>query len=191
MENLAVNNSTLINNYKSELTGFSRDRIYSGEISYSSTYLYLLAEGGENFLDYLISRHVGIGPDLLVLPSNFHYFYDRKDLRNIKTVINLRELNFIKDLDAFLHNLHFILPAEAGLIGRFSAESNGTVESLLSTFINRFNNFIDLRTFHSLENKEVQKLLEINGFIVSDFSETDGSVYFNSRNTCPPVRPVA
>jgi hypothetical protein len=191
MENFTVNNSNVFNNYKSELSGFSRDSIYSGNMSHNSTSIYLLADGDENFLDYLNSRGIRGGSDLLVLPSNYHYFYDRKDLRGIKTVINLRELNYIKDLNAFLYNLHFILPADASLFGRFSAERTDTIGDLLSTFINRFNNFIDLRTFHSLGKKEVQKLMEIHGFRISDLSETDGSNYFHSQNNCPSSRPAA
>jgi hypothetical protein len=188
IENLTVTNDTLSNSYIADKTTYSRDNIYSGRVSISSTVIYLIAEGGETFINY-ITRH-GLNAEsgnLLVLPSNHHYYYDRKDLRGIKTVINLRELNFVKDLNAFLYNLHDILSPDAYFVGCFSSYQTQTSESLLSRFINKVNNFLDARTYHNLDMDDALKLLESHGFRVSDLSEINGLTYFFSQNICQPV----
>jgi len=189
IENITVSNANLVNNYITDKTTFTRDRIYTGKVSLSSTAIYLIAEGGENFIDYL-SRH-GLAAEsgnLLVLPSNHHYYYDKKDLRGVKTVINLKGLNFVKDLNTFLFNLHDILSPDANFVGCFSNNQTQPGESLLSRVINRVNNFLDAKTYHNLETDDALELLESHGFRVSDLSEINGLTYFFSQNICQPVK---
>ena len=188
MENISVTNATLLNSYKTDKTTYSREKIYSGKASLSSTIICLIAEGGENFIDYITRHGLAAEPNLLVLPSNHHYYYDRNDLRGIKTVINLKELNFVKDLDTFLYNLHGILPPDANLIGCFSSSQTQTREGLLTKFINRVNNFLDAKTYHNLDTDDALELLQTHGFRVSDLTESDGLTYFFSQNICQPAK---
>lgn len=150
-----------------------------------SSTLTLLAECGINFFAYLRSLNLSNETDILVLPPNHHYYYDGKELRSIRVLINLKKLNLIKHLDVFLNTLVRILPQNTNFIGCFSdsepAEGEGTQFNLSSKLFRRFINLFDSGTDHGMNKKKVTRLLEKNGFETVDMKEMQGLTYFNCR----------
>jgi hypothetical protein len=79
----------------------------------------LTNEEGENFANYIEQLGLAKDPNLVVLSSLHHYYYDAEEMINVKTVVNLKELNQIKQLKDFLHSIFHILPPDCNLIGCF------------------------------------------------------------------------
>ncbi len=155
--------------------------ISSGNPNFSPENFSLTAEGGKNFFRYLKSFNLFNEPDIFILSPNIHYYYDENDLKNIKTFILLKKLNLIKDLDQFLRTVAQILPPDVNFVGCFTENTSSDVEGYISNLVTKFNNFIDLKTDHDMDKKDVKKLLEKHGFKVVDMTEINDLTFFYSR----------
>jgi hypothetical protein len=51
----------------------------------------ILSEGGDDFFRYLTWIGLAKEPNLMVLSSMHHYYYDHKDMIGIRTLINLKK----------------------------------------------------------------------------------------------------
>jgi hypothetical protein len=182
MENTSVLSRNPFNNDNVYETSFNREMIYEGNLSLSSTIVSLIAEGGENLFHYLKSFNLLRDSDLIVLPSNQHYYYDENDLQGVRTIVNLKRLNLIKDLDAFLSTLRRILPSNVNFIGCFSDCKSLTGFEFFFRLSVRFNSLLDPRADRDIKKKNVTALLEKHGFKVIDMTETGGLTYFYSQN---------
>lgn len=171
---------------------FSNDNIYETIFKIESKYgkpdsnqvsSGLTAEDGKNFFRYLKSFKLTKDPDLLILPPNNHYYFDENELRNVRTLINLKNLNLIKELDTFLYTLVRLLPPEANFLGYFSySRMRFSGDSLFSGLSAKLNNFLDFRTDHNLDEKELTERLYKYGFKTIDMTEMNGLVFFYSKN---------
>lgn len=144
----------------------------------------LTAEDGRNFFHYLKSFKLTKDPDLLILPPNNHYYFDENELRNVRTLINLKNLNLIKELDNFLYTLIRLLPPEANFLGYFSYSkmSLSSGDSLFSGLSAKLTNFLDFRTDHNMDEKELTDRLYKYGFRTIDMTEMNGLIFFYSKN---------
>lgn len=153
--------------------------------AYNPAVVSLISDGDINFFHYLKGLNLAKETDILVLPSNHHYYYDQKELKSVRVLVNLKKLNLIKHLDEFLENLVCILPPSTNFIGCFSdnktLEPKASPSNRFSKLYNRFINFLDDRTDHLMNKYEVSKLLERNGFKTIDMREINGLVYFYSQ----------
>lgn len=164
----------------------------------------LASEGSENFVKYLELMGLDKDQNLVVLSSLHHYYYDAEEMTNVRTVINLKELNRIKQIKDFLHSIFHILPPECKFIGSFvnnkkqsgfvlstnpsdsyykrnsDAIEKGIVSS--SPFLNMFYNMIDSRTNKYMSEKSVTMVLSEHGFKVLDMTEIDGLTYFCAQS---------
>jgi len=145
----------------------------------------LIADGNVNFFQYLKSLNFSRESDMLVLPSDHHYYYDEQELKRVRILINLKKLNLIKHPDMFLNTLVQTLPPNANFIGCFS-DNKALKETRLpfyrsSRLFSRLINFLDSRTDHIMNKDEVLKLLERNGFKTIDMKEMNGLTYFHSK----------
>src|SRR5665648_194429 len=104
MENISNLNNLVNNDYIYDSNNSIGMISYVKPI-YSPVNSGLTAVGGKNFFRYLKRFNLTKEPDLLILSPNSHFYYDANDLKNIRTLINLKKLNWIKDLDAFLQTL--------------------------------------------------------------------------------------
>jgi hypothetical protein len=146
----------------------------------------MIAEDGENFFRYLKDLGLSRENNLVVLSSRHHYFYDENELKNVRTLINLRKLNLIKYLDEFLFTLVQVLPPNTKFLGCFS-DSNASMENgssllhplkLLKQKINALD-FVGERT---MNKNKVSAILESHGFKIINMTEMDGLTYFCSQN---------
>ena len=165
----------------------------------------LIAEGGDSFYNYV--EWIGLlkDPDLLVLSSFHHYFFDNEDLKNTKTIINLKQLNLIKEIDLFLHSIFKIAPHKSNFIGCFldsKIQYEYAVNNMLSQyhatnnidpfengiksrigFLNTIYNLLDSKTDRYLTESNVSTLLKRQGFKVMDMTKLNGLTYFHTQKS--------
>ena len=163
----------------------------------------LITEGGEDFYNYVNSIGLAKDPDLIVLSSRRGYYYDVQEMKNVKTVINLKELNKIKQIkNLFKSYLHF-LPSSCNFIGCFVnnkkverfvlRSSSDFIENKKCSdaielgifspypFINKLYSIMDLRTNAYMSEKSVTLLLKDYGYRVMDMTEFNGRTFFHSQ----------
>lgn len=163
----------------------------------------LAEEDQENFYNYLEKLGLANDPDFIILSSSHHYYYDIEELKDIKTVINLKQLNYIKQIKDFLHTIYNILPQKSYFIGCFadnknqntflsgsnkSGQDDDQIENGISSrisFLNKMFNIMDSRTNMYLTARTVTLLLEDTGLKVLDITELNGLTYFCAQNIKP------
>ena len=162
----------------------------------------LMEEGGEALFNYVEWLGLLSDPDIIVLSSRHHYYYTEEELKRIETIINLKQLNLIKDLGEMLKSVFTMMPSGCNFIGCFaeknkhleyivnSSENNGhepnneAVENgIISRFpiINMIYNFIDFRTNRYMTKKDVTNLFESFGFTITDMTELNGLTFFMAK----------
>jgi len=145
----------------------------------------LIAEDGDNFFRYLKSLGLTRENNLIVLSSRHHYYYDEDEMKNVKTLINLKKLNLIKYLDEFLFTLVKILPQNTKFLGCFydcnvSLKNGHSILHPIKLLRHKINIF-DLRDERTLNKKTVVETMESHGFKVTNMTEMDGITYFCSQ----------
>jgi hypothetical protein len=160
----------------------------------------LTAEGSANFVNYIKSLDLNEDQNPVVLSSLHHYYYDAEEMINVKTVINLKVLNQIKQIKDFLHSIFHILAPNCNFIGCFvdNHRQNGyflrnnpsdnhykrnsvDIENGISSsnpFLNMIYSIIDSRTNKYMSERSVSLLLKDCGFKVLDMTELNGVTYF-------------
>jgi hypothetical protein len=165
----------------------------------------LTDEVREDLITYLNRLGLAGEAQILVIPSTRHFFYDAEDLRGIKTVINLKQLNYVREIREFLSKISEMLPNNSSFVGCFidnksqtgfsdkysnlpkqlsekaEAYENG-IESRIP-FINRMYSFIDSKTNRYLTKKTVSHLLEECSLQLVGMTELNGLTYFCTRKT--------
>jgi hypothetical protein len=146
----------------------------------------LLAEGGENFFHYINWLGLAKDPNLMILSSIHHYYYDFNDLKGVNTIINLKKLNQINHIDTFLNNVFHVLPPKAKFVGCFV--DNKIRRGLAMPFyrsirsLNRLINILDPKTDRFMTRKNVIKLLESHDFRIIDMTEISNTTFFCAEN---------
>jgi hypothetical protein len=142
--------------------------------------------------------------NILVLSSQHHYYYDAEEIKNTKCVINLKELNLIKDLKSFLHSLFQSLPPKSFFIGCFidnkknngydlkesssSAKNKSNSEAVDNgitsriPLLNMLYSYMDLKTNNYLSIDSIKTMIGVHGFKVVDMTELNGLTYFCAQN---------
>lgn len=175
-----------------KLTGLNTsEKIVSSERSGTNPVLEnILSEGGDDFFRYLSWIGLAKEPNLMVLSSMHHYYYDHNDLIGIRTLINLKKLNQVKHLESFMHTLYRILPAKAFFVGCFrnyTQNGKGLPIHQPVKFINGLMNIFESKSERSLSKSSVIRLMEEQCFKVIDMTEINGMTYFwaqSTRNPC-------
>ena len=159
-----------------------------------------ISEGSEDFYNYLDWIGLAGYPDILLLSSSHHYYYDAEDMENIKALVNLKKLNEIKQLKAFLNNIFDIIPDRTYFMGCFrdindrtadpattrktrkqqevmaEAEENAISSSI--PFVNMMYNILDQKTNRNMTRTYVRLLLKEAGFRILDITDLNGLTYF-------------
>jgi hypothetical protein len=160
-------------------------------------------EGREDFVNYIHSAGLDKDPNLVFLSSQHHYYYDAEEMKNVKTVINLKEINQIKQIKSFLHSIFNILPPKSNFIGCFvdNEKINGyelrnnlslshgkdginSVENGITSripFLNMVYSIMDSKTNKYMTRSSVSLLLSDHGFKVVNMSEINGLTYFHAQ----------
>ena len=104
MENVYTLNPTYQVNDLIDQLKINGEKISFGRTNISPAMANMIAEGGIDFYSYL--RKIGLSrePNLMVLSSKHHYYYDENDLKEIRTLVNLKRLNLVRHPETFLNN---------------------------------------------------------------------------------------
>jgi len=161
------------------------------------------AEYCENFGPYLEKLGLACDPKIIVLSSMHHFYYDAQEMEQVRTVINLKELNRIKHVKGFVNSLFHSLPPACNFIGCFvdnkrfngfmlrnntslpvarrnsEAIENGILSQ--SPFLNILYSFMDSKPYNNLSKLSVTMLLDGFGFKVLDMTELEGLTYFHAK----------
>jgi hypothetical protein len=179
-----------------------RDSSY-GSVEHAPLNEILVAEGCENFKHYVEKLGLTLDQDFVVLSSIHHFFYDAEELKNTKGIINLKELNKIKNLKNFLLSIFHVIPSKGYLIGCFvdnknqnsfsfrtyssdhiskrnmNAIENGILSNI--PFLNMLYNLMDSKTNNYMSKISVTMMLEDHGFKVMNMTEQNRVTYFCAR----------
>jgi hypothetical protein len=191
--------------YEQTINSIYRIRNANRERKLNILFEELTDEVREDLITYLNRMGLAGEAQILVIPSTRHYFYDAEDLRGIKTVINLKQLNHVREIREFLRKISEMLPYNSSFVGCFidnksqtgfsdkysnlpkqlsekaEAYENG-IESRIP-FINRMYSFIDAKTNRYLTKKTVSHLLEECSLQLVGMTELNGLTYFCTRKT--------
>ena len=147
----------------------------------------LITEGGESFFNYVSWLGFDNDPNLLVLSSRHHYYYDVDELKGITTLINIKKLNLMRHLDSFLHVVCNMLSPDTTFVGCFSDRKKRREDKIHSRIYKRFINFLDDRTDRDIDKNYITKLFESYGFKIVDMTEINGLTYFTTKKYRRPV----
>jgi hypothetical protein len=190
-----------------EFSHFDSSVVKEAEIS--PIFTKLAEEGHEHFYNYLDWLGLAKDPDFLIITSSHHYYFENEDLKAIKTVVNLRQLNNIKKIKDFLYAIYHVLPQKCYFIGSFTdnenqnsifssskksrhriagrvAKTNRGLEQW-SSFLNMVYNIIDSKTNRYMTERTVRLLLEDTGLKILDITEFNGLTYFCTQKDKPSV----
>jgi hypothetical protein len=182
MEEQTTLNRTEINAGKNARKSFKRDRLSSEKTMVNPGIEKLIAEGGENFFNYLNSLGLVNEANLLVLPASHHYYYDNSELQSVTTLVNLKELNLINNLDRFLNTVYDVLSPKTNFIGCFYDKKTRKGAGLSARIYKKFINFLDSKIDNEIDRNDVSRMLESQGYKVIDMTEINGLTYFRTQN---------
>jgi hypothetical protein len=140
------------------------------------------SEVDEDFLNYLTWHGLDNEENLLVLSAHLHYYYDYDELKDVKTLINLKKLNLEKHLDDFLNTINDGLSPKSTFIGCFSDSKSKSAEGMPARLFRKFINFLDARIDKDIDYKNISKKLDLHGFKLIDMTEINGLTYFRAQN---------
>jgi hypothetical protein len=157
----------------------------------------LAAEGNNDLINYIEWLGLDRDPNLVVLSSVHHYYYDLEEMKNVKTVVNLIQLNQVRDIKNLFHSVYHILSPKCNFIGYFfdskkhngsesrnnPSDSKAVENSILSKIplLNKIYDMIDSKTNKNMSGNGVSQLLEEYGFMVLDMTELNGLTYFHAK----------
>jgi hypothetical protein len=184
-------------NRSSHLKG---SRIKNTELN--PVYTELVGEGHEDFYNYIDWLGFAKTPELLILTSSHHYYFEVEDLKNVKTVVNLKKLNYISKPKDFLQEICSVLPDKCHFIGSFTDNKRQNIfsaskkpqnrlnanESEMETgrwnsFLNVLYGVIDAKINRYMSEKSVRLLLEETGLKILDLTEFNGLTYFCTQKS--------
>lgn len=159
-----------------------------------------VANVSEPFSDYIALLHIPGELKLMVLPSSNHYYYETRDLKKVKILVNLKQLNDIKNIRDFLRNVSSVLPLKSYFIGTFFNNKDKNiflsdpheppkvytgpfdfVENGISSrvpFLNLLYRLIDLKIERYMTKTTVNSKLEEVSLKVLNMTDIEGLTYF-------------
>lgn len=182
MDNISVNRKTEQTEKRINKNNSDVRNLTPGSKRSDSVINDLIAEGGEDFYSFLKYVKLNCERDIMVLSPRHHYYFEYRDLVDVKVLINIVKLNRIKNLGSFLSTLFRVLPCRAKFIGCFS-DSKSTNGSKFPFFLpakmfNKVLNFLDSKTERDMGRKDAVKYLDTHGFRVEQMEEINDIVYF-------------
>jgi hypothetical protein len=203
MEDLVHTKNTLISDNKYLSAQISLNKRPKSTVEINDMVNILKVEGGEDLYNYSEWLGVTNEPDFIAISSRHHYFFDEEELKNISTIITIKQLNQIQNLGEFFSTIYRLLPSNSSLIGSYVEEKrknhihplnkvvlNGTItksEALengiiaRNPFFNRIFSFFDSKTHKQMTKETVVELLKSHGFEIFDMTEINGLTYFYAQ----------
>lgn len=163
----------------------------------ANLYKILSDEDCGDFYTYIDWLDLSKKGNIIVLPVSNHYFYHPDDFASTETLINLKCLNQISDLESFLGKIHRSLPDDCFFTGCFlnTARENNVNNnnsrikkfnlkiplSRYKVFFEKFILMMNLRKVLRFQKERVRSILNEIGFMVLDMTELNGKTYFCAK----------
>jgi hypothetical protein len=187
--------TTGVVNHQTDKANLGRGKTLNDIVGEETFSEILSSEGCDNFVNYIGWLGFINDPNMIILSSKHHFYYDPEELRNVNTIINLKELNQIKQIRNFLDTVSQSMQRNSNFIGYFTdnklyinSKSNVTssvltAKDLLSAnpFLSVAFNLINSRINKYMSKKYVRLLLEENRFKVLDMTDLNGFTYFHAQ----------
>jgi hypothetical protein len=147
-----------------------------------ATYRTAFNTNGENFFYYLNMLNLNDEDNTIILSSVHHYYYDFNELRKVKNIIQVKELNKVTDINKFLGNVKKVLSPTANFIGCFR-DNKIYKDNVFKKIpiIDWAINKMALKTNHYLSRKRVLKLFDNHNFKIIDITELGNITYFHIK----------
>ena len=194
------NKKYIIKNNKAGSFSLSNNSMVN-KIEISPIFEKLVEEGQEDYYNYLDWLGLAKDPDYLILASSHHYYFEHEDLKTIKTVVNLKQLNDIKRIEDFLQTIQSVLPLKCYFVGSFTDNRNQNDTSIssnqsyhkitekialirkrgagtLTPLLNMLNNIIEPGANKYMTEKTVRLLFKNTGLKILDITDFKGITYF-------------
>ena len=163
----------------------------------------LITEGGEDFYNYVNRIGLAKDPSMIVLSSLHSYYYGTEEINKANTIVDLKELNQIKQIKSILQLYLQFLPQNCNFVGCFvnnkkverfelrngsnlignKSISDSIELGIVSRFplLNRIYSIMDSKTNTYMSEMSVTLLLKDFGFKVMDMTEFNGLTFFHSQ----------
>ena len=105
MDEVTVNQKIDVGNLRAVKNDYLDKQTLLDEDPNNPVFNNLVAEGGGNFYHYINWLGLSKDPNLMILSSIHHYYYDFNELKDVRTLVNLKQLNQINHIDRFLSNV--------------------------------------------------------------------------------------
>lgn len=194
---ITVSNERIKGQTNTGLKGIIFEKINSDVAEKNPVIEKLADEGHKVIVNYLEWLGLADDPNPIVLSPLHHYYYDDDDLKEVTTVINLKQLNHIKDIKEFLLTINHMLSSRSFFVGSFIDRKNhfwtpipanqNKVDELENGIISRIPllnmiyDFMDSRTNRNMTKKSVTILIEDAGMKILDMTEMNGLTCFCCR----------
>ncbi len=202
---LKTGESTLIFTDNLEVTlKYKKEHLTFDKFRNNPVYNDLVDEAGEEVFQYIEKYKLLEKHHSMILSSIRHYLFGSEEIKQVNTVISLKQINRINQIRFFLQNMNHVLPINGHFVGCFIDYKNHRQTILqnypflwgyLLLFTHSFSNRIIPRIppfswVHSIFNdnkikcltaSEARILLDENGFHVIDVTEINGLSYFISK----------
>lgn len=164
---------------------FDERRLSGDKSAISSVLDKMVSEGGKDFFNYLNWIGLSREPNIMVLSSLHHYYYDHNDLKGIGMLVSMKQLNQITHIENFMHTLFRFLPCKAHFVGCFCRTKEETGKSSRRRPVKFFQGLLSgdrCGNGRTLTKESISKLLENNNFILNDLTDINGISYFWAQN---------
>jgi len=164
---------------------FDERRLSGDKPTISSVPDKMVSEGGIDFYNYLSWIGLSREPNIMVISSLHHYYYDHNDLKGIGMLVNMKQLNQVTHLESFLHTLFRILPCKSHFVGCFCRTKEDTGKTFRQRPVKFFQGLLSGNRCgkgRTMTKEDISKLLENNGFILNDLTDINGMAYIWAQN---------
>ncbi|MFO7851458.1 MAG: hypothetical protein ACQERS_05370 [Bacteroidota bacterium] len=157
-------------------------------------------EDSEDFYNYLDWLDLSNNPNIIVIPLSNHFFYQPEDFEEIEMVANLKCLNHIRNMRAFLESIYRYMPGDCFFTGCFAEAKNNKMPVQqayngsqagnnaynqsnyglpgVSGLFTRLNSILNTKINTRLKKESVKSILSDIGFTIHDMTELNGITYF-------------
>lgn len=185
----------------------------SGKMKFDHLFAELSERARRDLADYLELAGLSDEAKILVIPYSRHFYYEAEEISGVNAIVNLKQLNYVREIRNFLHKVAEMMPLNSTFVGCFidnssrngfsdkysnlprhlsekaEAYENG-IESRIP-FINRMYSFIDAKTDRYLTKKTVARLIEECGLQLIGMTELNGLTYFHSKKRTSQIGLIA
>jgi hypothetical protein len=179
------------------------DYKYSDSLEINETVELMISEGGEDLFNYVDWMGLANSPNLILLSSQKNYYYAKEELKNFSTIVNLKQLEQIKNINDLMKSISGIMQPNSHFIGYFaenkdhpknqpditssSGKSGAGSKSLLNSldlkkpFVDIIFNLSKLKNNRNYTRRDVYKIFEKHGFRILDVTEVNDLTYFYAK----------